>query len=751
MAQSVRTNNKKDDRAIAMPAVISQVIERFQRLGLKAKATVLAIAIGTIPVVAIGVLSYVVVSRTVTDQVLETNKSRAFQISDKLNRFMFERYGDIQVLASLDLFTDPNLKVSTEQKSAALDRFIQAYGAYNSISVIGLDGNTEFSDSKTVTPAGFNYKQQQIDYFEQALVTNIASIGYPRFSKITKKFSLFASAPIKINGQTTAVIRSRIPIEKIDDVLKDFSDAACLFYIADAKTGKIFASNDNTEETLIYKDRFPSLGKVFPSQEPNVQIISEGGGRVLTYVNTATFPGLPNLNWTVILSTPTKVAFAAQQGLLIAIAIGTVVTTILVTFLAIWIANRATKPIEEASEALDKIGKGNLDTRVSVLGSDEIALLNSNINLMAELLEERIYEQDLELERINIARQEARADADANAQEQKLGKEKLQYRALELLMEVDPISRGDLTIRAQVTDDEIGTIADSYNSTVQNLRRIVVQVQAAAQQVTDTTTASGTSVEGLSTEALRQAEEISDALDQVQTMSKSIRSVTASAEQAEVVVQQAAITLQEGDAAMNLTVDGILAIRDTVAEASEKVKRLGETSQSISRVVNLINSFAEQTNLLALNAAIEAARAGAQGRGFAVVADEVQALAQQSADATAEISELVAQIQAGTNEVILAMESGTKQVNTGTQLVGDARKNLTQIAEASAQISNLVAAIAAAATEQSKASDTVTETITDVAAIALNTSTEANQVSNSFKDLLEVAQQLQKSVGQFKV
>ena len=342
-------------------------------------------------------------------------------------------------------------------------------------------------------------------------------------------------------------------------------------------------------------------------------------------------------------------------------------------------------------------------------------------------------------------------DLVGSLEQQRTAKEQLQKRALELLMEVDPITRGDLTIRASVTEDEIGTIADSYNATVGSLRRIVTQVQAAVKQVTTTTSSSTQSVQELSTEALRQTEEITAALDQIEEMSQSIRAVAANAQQAEVAVQQSTQTVLAGGAAMNRTVDGILAIRETVAETSKKVKRLGESSQKISKVVNLIGTFADKTNLLALNASIEAAHAGEQGRGFAVVADQVRALARQSAQATAEIESLVKDIQTETNEVVAAMEAGTEQVVEGTRLVDETRESLNQITAVSAQISTLVGAIASAAVGQSQASESVTKTMTDVAAISNKTSTEATLVSASFKELLAVATELQASAAQFKV
>lgn len=330
-------------------------------------------------------------------------------------------------------------------------------------------------------------------------------------------------------------------------------------------------------------------------------------------------------------------------------------------------------------------------------------------------------------------------------------KAKLQRRALELLMEVDPLTQGDLTIRASVTEDEIGTIADSYNATIASLRQIVFQVQEAAQQVAVTTSNKESSVSALSQEASRQAEEITSALARIQQMATSIRAVATNAEQAEAAVQQASQTVAEGDTAMNRTVDGILAIRETVAQISKKVKRLGESTQKISKVVNLISTFADQTNLLALNAAIEAANAGEQGRGFAVVAERVRGLARQSTEATAEIEKLVTDIQTETNEVVAAMEAGTEQVVAGTQLVDETRQSLNKISDVSAQIKELVRAIATVTVEQSQASTEVTQTMSDVAAIANKTLTEATQVAASFKELLAVAQKLQANASQFKV
>lgn len=336
-------------------------------------------------------------------------------------------------------------------------------------------------------------------------------------------------------------------------------------------------------------------------------------------------------------------------------------------------------------------------------------------------------------------------------QQERAAKENLQRRALELLMEVDPVSQGDLTVQVKVQEDEIGTIGDSYNTTIESLRKLVSQVKIAALQVSTTTSDQDRSLKELSTGASAQTTEINAALKRIQGITDSIQAVAYNAKAAETAMLKATETVKAGDEAMNQTVSGFQEIRATVAATAKKVKRLGESSQKISKVVNVISNFADQTNLLALNASIEAAHAGEEGRGFAVVADEVRSLARQSATATAEIEALVAEIQSETNEVVAAMEAGTEQVVAGTKLVDKTRFSLIQIADVSQEINQLVEEIAAATVIQSQDSEVVSQTMLEVAAISDKTATEAGEVSASFQDLLTVAQQLENSVAKFKV
>jgi methyl-accepting chemotaxis protein PixJ len=373
--------------------------------------------------------------------------------------------------------------------------------------------------------------------------------------------------------------------------------------------------------------------------------------------------------------------------------------------------------------------------------SDINLLLQLAVQLGIALTQAQLFRQ---LESANLQQSQYAASQEA-------ARATLQKNAWELLLQIDRISEGDLTIRAHVTDDEIGTIADSYNATVERLRGLVGNVRTVSQEVVSTSTLNEISVAELSIDALQQSEDIDGALHRLQDMSGSIQLVVNNALIAESAVMESAQLVQAGDAAMNLAVEGILTIRNTVAETAKKVKRLGESSQKISKVVNLISNFAAQTNLLALNASIEAARAGEEGRGFAVVAEEVRSLARQSAAATGEIEILVASIQLQTSEVVVAMEAGTEQVVIGTKLVDETRLSLDRITAIGAKIGQLVEAIAQAALLQAENSAQVTQSIDRVATISTKTSTRADNVQASFQDLLKLAQELQVNIGQFKI
>ena len=373
----------------------------------------------------------------------------------------------------------------------------------------------------------------------------------------------------------------------------------------------------------------------------------------------------------------------------------------------------------------------------------------SEIDFFSELVTQTEYI----LDRVSSIAQLERAKkiADKNALEQRQQTEVIQHQLKTLVGDIQNAVTGNLTVRTPVTSGEIGVIARFFNTTLENLQKIVLQVQSTSGIAIETVQGSEDNINNLSDDASRQAEAITVVLGQIQAMTESIHGVADNAQSAKQMVKQANETLENGDRTMNLTVDGILAIQETVEEAAQKVKRLGEASQKISRVVNLIRDLANQTHVLALNASIEANGTSSEGKGFAVVAEEVRSLSEQSTAATKEIEQILEEIQTETSQVATAMEAGREQVIAGTNLVETTRQQLTSIARVSGQIRQLVEEMARAATAQAKTSASVFKTMQEIETIAQQTSAKSVASAKSFNQLLEVAEELKDSVARFKV
>ncbi|UPG88967.1 methyl-accepting chemotaxis protein [Luteibacter aegosomaticola] len=322
---------------------------------------------------------------------------------------------------------------------------------------------------------------------------------------------------------------------------------------------------------------------------------------------------------------------------------------------------------------------------------------------------------------------------------------------MRLLDEMGTLAEGDLTIKATVTEDITGAIADAMNSAVDEMRNLVTTINETAVRVSAAAQETQATAMHLADAAEQQAQQITSATSAINQIATSMDTVSRDSAESADVAQRSVQIASHGAEVVRETIQGMDSIRDQIQETSKRIKRLGESSQEIGSIVELINDIAEQTNILALNAAIQAASAGEAGRGFAVVADEVQRLAERSASATKRIETLVQTIQSDTNEAVSSMEQTTAEVVAGARLAEDAGTALGDIERVSNDLSALIQNISAAARQQSAAATDTSATMNVIQEITSQTSLGASQTAESIGNLAQLANDLRLSVANFKL
>ncbi len=326
-----------------------------------------------------------------------------------------------------------------------------------------------------------------------------------------------------------------------------------------------------------------------------------------------------------------------------------------------------------------------------------------------------------------------------------------QQAIMRLLDEISSLGEGDLTVKATVTEDMTGAIADAINYAVDELRHLVTTINDTTVQVAASTQETQATALQLAEAAGHQSDQINSASERIDEIAVSIDQVSRNSTESAEVAQRSVQIATEGAGVVRETIRGMDQIRDQIQETSKRIKRLGESSQEIGSVVELINDISEQTNILALNAAVQAASAGEAGRGFAVVADEVQRLAERTSGATRRIESLVQTIQADTNEAVSSMEQTTSEVVSGARLAEDAGTALGEIERVSNALNDLIKNISAAAQKQSTAATDITQTMGVIRQITSQTSLGAGQTAESIGHLTELTAELRRSVADFKL
>ncbi|MBU0499591.1 MAG: type IV pili methyl-accepting chemotaxis transducer N-terminal domain-containing protein [Gammaproteobacteria bacterium] len=342
-------------------------------------------------------------------------------------------------------------------------------------------------------------------------------------------------------------------------------------------------------------------------------------------------------------------------------------------------------------------------------------------------------------------------DARRREQESKQQNDRNQQAILRLLDEMGDLADGDLTVEATVTEDITGAIADSVNYAIEALRGLVMTINETTEKVTASARESRATAIQLAEASNQQAMEITEASNSISTMAESVDDMSKEASQSAEIAQRSVEIAATGAESVRNTISGMDGIREQIQETAKRIKRLGESSQEIGDIVELIDDIADQTNILALNAAMQAAMAGEAGRGFAVVADEVQRLAERAGNATKQIEALVKTIQADTNEAMSSMETSTSGVVRVASLTEGAGEALKEIENVSNYIAESTRQIAQSAQFQSSQASRINEIMRAIQEVSVKSSEGTGQTAHAIGTLADMADELQRSVAGFRL
>lgn len=384
------------------------------------------------------------------------------------------------------------------------------------------------------------------------------------------------------------------------------------------------------------------------------------------------------------------------------------------------------KPIALTQETILQISSGNTKARSQLQQRDELGLLATALDNLLDEKVQSLIEKEAENEALNDS-------------------------IIEMIQSVFKLSQRDLTVLVPVAEDVTGALADSINLLTESMKRVLMNVQTVSVRVSDTSHDMQSQSDTVQKSADQDQVEIQQTLAElnsaVQTMQR-IAELAKVSNSASLKAMDTSVTAQK---TVSQTIESINEIRNTIHQAEKKIKRLGERSQEIGGIVGLINNIAERTHLLSLNASMHAAAAGEAGKSLMVVVDEVQRLAENSREATAEISSLVNNIQLETADTINVINTVISNVVTGTKLAEQAGERMQETLQSTEILVDSVDKISHDVLEQEKVAERLLNRATTLDESSKFTHRQMEQQTALSEALVTAAQELQTAVNVFKL
>lgn len=530
-------------------------------------------------------------------------------------------------------------------------------------------------------------------------------------------------------GRTIGAVCSMLDVAEFRDILRQVNLG---------QTGRVRVFGAQGE--LLFAPEDEQIGqKVLPTALAEARILASQGSGWLRgpsrdddaifghakATRTAGLQAAEDLGWTTVASQDADEALqAATVATQIQIAVALVVA-LLAILGSVIVSRLLTRQIDRISELFEAIRAGDYAARAPIESRDELGRMTADLNTMLD-------------DTLNLIQSREERDT-------------IQGSVMRLLEEVSDVAQGDLRVRAEVTPDITGAIADSFNYMIAELRRIIGDVQETSVQVTATAGTIKSRMVDLADGSSSQSEQILDTSERLKQMTGSIRQVSENARVCSEVAAQSLDSARRGNEAVGKTITGMTGIRGQVREASKRLKRLGESSQEIGQIVKLISEISDRTSVLALNASIQAAAAGEAGESFAVVAEEVEQLAERTAGATQRIETLIKTVQVETAETMAAMEDATREVVDGSEIANAAGQSLDDIETVSERLASLVRTITEAAEQQAQSSEILSRSMSEISQITQRTASGTREAADEAEVLAGQADTLRDSVRRFTV
>jgi methyl-accepting chemotaxis protein len=396
------------------------------------------------------------------------------------------------------------------------------------------------------------------------------------------------------------------------------------------------------------------------------------------------------------------------------------------SILGVLIYQSIAAPISSIVQTVQQVSLGDMTARTEIKGTDELAVLGQTLD---DLLEDKM------------------VSLDRSERENKV----LNDAIINLLRAVSRLSQRDLTINLPVTEDVTGPLADAINKLTRDTSMVLAKVTEVAELVEAASIQVDSKANIVKSVAMTQQHDLAQTAEELAQASIELSGIVMAANECNKIAERADKTTHTAAETVSNTLKGMVTIRETINEAGKRIKRLGERSQEISTVVDLIKDIAERTHVLALNSSVQAAAAGDAGRGFAVIADEVQRLAENSKRATGEISSLVKNIQIETNDTMSTMERTIGYVVEGSKLAESAGQHMQQTREITSTLVAAVREIASNTERQAKISGQLRERAQIINRSTEDTTRELDEQLVQTSSLADFCKQLISSVKIFKL